>query len=398
MSRFKAFSVIIHIAGWLLFMAFPLLFLNNRGQNDITWSLLQKHSYWLFCYTYIFLFYSNAYFFIPQFFLKRKYVLYSVIVLLLFGAVYYLQPFDKLLHSIGNRERGFYRNNRPPFESLAPGYPDPGTPPPDGKMEPRARSQADRPGQFPPPTPFNGQGPGKHRLLHLRPMDSISLFIFMMIMALSTAIRIIQQWRLTERRAIQAEADKTTAELSFLKAQINPRFLFNTLNNIYTLAVIKDDHAADSIMKLSNIMRYVTDDVVADQVPLQNEVDCISDYIELQRLRIGSNTRVNFIVTGDVENKKIAPLVLMTFIENVFKYGVSKHEKTTIDIKIGVSDTDISFFCRNHIFVHREANQRGGIGIRNTQLRLNHLYPDKHLLNIWNEDNEYSVQLIINQI
>jgi len=217
-------------------------------------------------------------------------------------------------------------------------------------------------------------------------------------MALSTAIRIIQQWRLTERRAIQAEADKTSAELSFLKAQINPHFLFNTLNNIYTLAVIKDDHAAYSIMKLSNIMRYVTDDVVADLVPLQSEIDCISDYIELQRLRIGNHTRVNFIVTGDVESKKIAPLVLMTFIENVFKYGVSKHEKTTIDIKISTSDTDISFFCRNHVFVRREENQRVGIGIRNTQLRLNHLYPDKHLLNIWNEDNEYSVQLIINQI
>ena len=394
MSRFKAFSIVVHIAGWLLFMAFPLLLLNNRGQGAITWSLLQKHSYWLFCYTYIFLFYSNAYFFIPQFFLKKKYVLYGIIVLLLFGGVYYLQPFDKLLHSIGSMARGMYGNTRPPFGSFPPGYPGPGALPTDG---PHTGPPGDGSRQFP-PIPFDGQGPGRHNLFRMRPMDSISLFIFIMIMALSTAIRIIQQWRLTERRAIQAEADKTTAELSFLKAQINPHFLFNTLNNIYTLAVIKDDHAADSIMKLSNIMRYVTDDVVADQVPLQSEVDCISDYIELQRLRIGNNTRVNFIVTGDVESKTIAPLVLMTFIENVFKYGVSKHEKTTIDIKISVSDTDISFFCRNHIFVRREENQRGGIGIRNTQLRLNHLYPDKHLLNIWNEDKEYSVQLIINQI
>lgn len=396
MSRFKAFSVIVHIAGWLLFMAFPLLLLNNRWQEDtITWSLLQKHSYWMFCYTYIFLFYSNAYFFIPHLFLKKRYVLYGIVVLLLFSGVHYLQPFDKLLHSI--RPKGMFDNNRPPFGPFSPGYPGPRVFPTDGRIRPHLGSPEDTSRQFP-PIPFKGQGPGRHNLFRMRPMDSISLFIFMMIMALSTAIRIIQQWRLTERRAIQAEADKTTAELSFLKAQINPHFLFNTLNNIYTLAVIKDDHAADSIMKLSNIMRYVTDDVLTDLVPLQNEVDCIGDYIELQRLRTGNNTQVNFIVTGDIESKKIAPLILMTFIENVFKYGVSKHEKTTIDIKISVSDTDISFFCRNHIFVRRDENQRGGIGIRNTKQRLNHLYPDKHLLNIWNEDKEYSVQLIINQI
>ena len=386
MSRFKAFSVIIHIAGWLLFMAFPLLFLNNRGQDDITWSLLQKHSYWLFCYTYVFLFYSNAYFLIPKFFLKKKYVIYSIIVLLLFAGVYYLQPFDRLLHSAENRANNQPRAQGPTFESSAADYRNGGAmPPPPGGPDHRSRFMDDGPGQNP-----SARWHTRHRSL-----DSISLFIFIMIMALSTAIKIIQQWRLTERRAIRAEADKTTAELSFLKAQINPHFLFNTLNNIYTLAVIKDNHAADSIMKLSNIMRYVTDDVVDDLVPLQSEVDCISDYIELQRLRISDRTIVNFIIEGNVEGKKIAPLVLMTFIENVFKYGVSKHEKTTIDINIRVSDTDISFFCRNHVFVSRDESQPTGIGIKNTRQRLNHLYPGSHLLNIWSENDQHSVQLII---
>jgi len=385
MSRFKAFSVIIHIAGWLLFMAFPLLFLNNRGQDDITWSLLQKHSYWLFCYTYVFLFYSNAYFLIPKFFLKKKYALYSITVLLLFAGVYYLQPFDRLLHSAENRTNDQPGNQGPPLGPPPADYRNAGAPPPPEGPDHEGRFTDDGPGQNP-SAPWHA----RHRSL-----DSISLFIFIMIMALSTAIKIIQQWRLTERRAIRAEADKTTAELSFLKAQINPHFLFNTLNNIYTLAVIKDDHTADSIMKLSNIMRYVTDDVVDDLVPLQSEVDCISDYIELQRLRISDRTIVNFTIEGNVEGKKIAPLVLMTFIENVFKYGVSKHEKTAIDINIRVSDTDISFFCRNHVFVTRDESQPTGIGIKNTRQRLNHLYPGSHLLNIWSENDQHSVQLII---
>jgi hypothetical protein len=381
MSRFKAFSVIIHIAGWVLFMAFPLSFLNNHGKDNVGLSLLQKHSYWLFCYTYIFLFYSNAYFFIPEFFLKKKHVLYSIIVLLLLGGIYYLQPFERLLRSSENP----ITNQGPPF-----GQP-PGGPPPDAFPDHET-------GHHPPPT-ANQQGINngntKHSFSIIKPLDITSLFIFFMIMALSAAIRTVRQWQLTEQRATRAEADKASAELSFLKAQINPHFLFNTLNNIYTLAVTRDDNAPDSIMKLSNIMRYVTDEVSTDFVPLQSEIDCISDYIELQRLRISNNTIINFIIEGDTDNKQIAPLVLMTFIENVFKYGISKHEITSIDINIRINDTDISFFCKNRIFTTRNKDQRTGIGIKNTQQRLAYLYPDRHLLNIWSENDQYSVQLIL---
>jgi hypothetical protein len=377
MSRFKAFTVIIHIAGWLLFMAFPLVFINSRGQDTPAWSLLQKYSYWFFCYIYIFLFYSNAYYFIPQFFLTKRYVIYSAIVLVLLASVYYLRPFDKLLRSSGNRP--FYQHQR--F----------GRQPEDNGMPGSQPPYWHRHQHQPPPEGNNFRHPFPPK----RPLDSTSLFIFLMIMALSTAIRTVQQWQLTEQRAARAEADKASAELSFLKAQINPHFLFNTLNNIYTLAVTKDDHAPDSIMKLSNIMRYVTDDVTADFVPLQSEIDCISDYIELQRLRISNNTTVNFTVDGKPDGKKIAPLVFMTFIENVFKYGISKHENSTIDIHIGISSSVITFVCSNRIFAVSRENQRTGIGINNTRQRLAHLYPDKHELNISNQNNLYTVRLTL---
>lgn len=341
----------------------------------------------MFGYTYAFLFYSNAYYFIPQFFLKKKYAVYSIIVLLLLTGVYYLRPFDKLLHSAGNRRYNPAMNQQSPFGPPPPDNHKPGASPPGDKFSNGTTQQP------PPNTMYRGYGrpPFKRN----RPLDTTSLFIFIMIMALSTAIKTVQQWQLTERRAAQAEADKTSAELSFLKAQINPHFLFNTLNNIYTLAVTKDDHAADSIMKLSNIMRYVTDDVTDDFVPLQSEIDCISDYIELQRLRIGNNTTVNFTVEGKIDGKKITPLVLMTFVENVFKYGVSKHEQSVIDINISTSNSTISFFCTNRVFATRTENQRTGIGIKNTQQRLNHLYPGRYLLNILHENDQHSVELIL---
>jgi two-component system LytT family sensor kinase len=389
MSRFKVFSVVIHIAGWLLFMAFPLVFLNTRGlYNTTIVSFLQKPAYWVFCITYIALFYSNTYLFIPKFFLKKQYVIYSIIAVVLLACVYMLRPFDRLLRSTEGwrMHNGMMISGRPSFDRLQFG---------DRDHYGARRDTLNRQLYLQSDSLMQREGfRPRHR--RMQPLDSTSLFIFLMIMALSTAIKTVQQWQLTEQRATRAEADKTSAELSFLKAQINPHFLFNTLNNIYTLAAIKDDNAADSIMKLSNIMRYVTDDVTEDFVPLQSEIDCISDYIELQRLRIGKNTAVNFEIEGEIANKKIAPLVMMTFIENVFKYGVSKHEPSAIDIRIHIQEFNISFYCKNQMFgVQNSEYQRTGIGIKNTKQRLEHLYPGKHLLNISSLNNEYIVQLTL---
>ena len=246
-----------------------------------------------------------------------------------------------------------------------------------------------RPGEYGKRVPYGG-----HFAYH-RPFDVISFFIFLMIIALSSAMRIMQQWQMTEQRATQAEADKVSAELSFLKAQINPHFLFNTLNNIYTLAVMKDDNAPDSILKLSNIMRYVTNDATQDFVPLVHEIDCINDYIELQRLRLGEKTQLELEISGAIEDKKIPPLILMTFIENVFKYGVSKHHQSAIVIKLKGDDTGISFFCQNRIFPEKEEKRREGIGLRNTQKRLAHLYPGKYILDINTDNHLYTVKLIL---
>jgi two-component system LytT family sensor kinase len=343
MRSFKTYSVIIHLAGWVLFMAFPLLFFYGGDSNPLV--LLQQFSYWLFCFSYIFLFYLNTFFLIPHLFLVKRYITFSIIILVLFIGIFFLKPFDHLMRG-GERWHNAQTLHTNPAQLLSA----------EGRFFPRGDG-------------WRGHHGPSHRI------DFVSLFIFLMIVALSTAIKAVQQWHLTEQRAALAEADKASAELSFLKAQINPHFLFNTLNNIYTLAVTKNEYTAESIMKLSNIMRYVTDDVTEDFVPLKSEIDCISDYIELQRLRTGKNVRIAFAVTGNTDHKKIAPLVLMTFIENVFKYGVSKHEKCAIDISVAITGASIYFFCQNQIFGGREENKRTGIGITNTKQRLTYLYP-----------------------
>jgi LytS/YehU family sensor histidine kinase len=167
------------------------------------------------------------------------------------------------------------------------------------------------------------------------------------------------------------------------------------LNNIYALAVTKNEATPASIMKLSNIMRYVTDEVSEDYVPLESEVECISNYIDLQRLRLNTKVTVDFSVTGNVEDKKISPLILMTFVENVFKYGISKHEEITITIKLYAEEKTITFFCQNKIFPAVRKIERTGIGIANTRQRLEFLYPNKHLLNITTANNLFTVQLTL---
>lgn len=171
--------------------------------------------------------------------------------------------------------------------------------------------------------------------------------------------------------------------------------MFNTLNNIYSLAVRQNENTAASIMKLSNIMRYVTDDVNRDFVSLQSEVECITDYIDLQRLRLSKKVQVDFSVAGNTEGKRIPPLVLMTFIENVFKYGISNHEPSTITIKLFAEEKSITFFCQNKLFATERKAERTGIGIINTRQRLEHIYPNRHLLNITTDDALYTVQLTL---
>ncbi|MES2809039.1 MAG: histidine kinase [Bacteroidota bacterium] len=386
MHRSKLTAFIIHAAGWLMFLGFPLLFM-NRTQDSVssTYFVISSPYYWLFCLTYIVMFYLNAWYLVPKFVFRKKYFAYGIIVLLLSGSVYYLQPFDNLLR----------HNLR---EGASPTAATNGLQIADTIVGPKAKD-----------LPF---GPLPHQDLRMQDpdlktesgvviihqsgnIDMVGLFIFIVIIGLSIAVSTVQKWQLTEQRMVKAEAEKANAELSFLKAQINPHFLFNTLNNIYALSVTGSEHTSASIMKLSNIMRYVTDEVEEDFVSLQHEWDCINDYIDLQRLRLGKKTKLNFELSGPIGYQRIAPLILMTFIENVFKYGISKHEATRIDIKLIVDPNKLTFFCQNDVVDNGAKSNRTGIGIKNTRQRLNHIYPGKHKLDINTNNNLFTVNLEI---
>ncbi|MBA4853483.1 sensor histidine kinase [Emticicia sp. BO119] len=375
MFQLKNVSLITHLVGWLTVFSLTTLFLSeNRSIAEV----FLRPNLWFFFLIYMVLFYFNTLWLIPKFFFQKRYFIYFGIILCLLIGIAIIKPFDRLAIERKRENRVMQVNQRfPEFDR---------PPPPRGEVPPNFNEpRIEPPGGF-----QRGQ-----RQEPPNKIDVISIFLFGLIWALGMALKISQRWQESEQRAIQAEADKAYAELSFLKAQINPHFLFNTLNNIYSLAVTNNKNTAASIMKLSQIMRYVTDEVAEDFVPLQSEIACISNYIDLQKLRLSKKTGVIFEVSGKTDSKQILPLLLMTFVENAFKHGISNHENSVIDIKIAVESNSIKFDCRNTLFATSKKVERTGIGLINTHKRLAHLYKNKYTLCSGEEAGFYHVELII---
>lgn len=198
----------------------------------------------------------------------------------------------------------------------------------------------------------------------------------------------------TREHLSQLKEQKLNAELSSLKAQINPHFLFNTLNSIYVLSVKRDEKASEAIIHLSGLMRYVMKDAQDYKILLQKEVDYITNYIELQKARLGNTVLVHYACTGDPGSKEITPLILITYIENAFKYGVNPDvEDCTLEIRLHITDTGIQLYtCNQKVRPATQPNSTG-IGLVNTRERLNHVYPEKHNLEITETNDSYCVTL-----
>lgn len=242
----------------------------------------------------------------------------------------------------------------------------------------------------------NSKNQNRPRIRRRGIVDTYNIAIFFLVFTVGTCIAVIQRWLKTEETRKETESQKLSTELSFLKSQINPHFFFNTLNNIYSLAIVRSEKTAPAVMKLSSIMRYILTETTQDLVPLQNEVDFIHNYIELQQVRLTEKTKVIFQSEGQIENKLVAPLIFIPFIENAFKYGISTKHESTIEIHLNVLENKLELSVKNYI-VPTESNmlENTGIGINNVKRRLELMYPSKHLLSYHSTDNYYFVHLEI---
>lgn len=224
-----------------------------------------------------------------------------------------------------------------------------------------------------------------------------SVILSLLVWGLSSGLKITAEWFKNERMKKEMENQKVSAELLNLKSQVNPHFLFNSLNSIYSLSNKNPDKkSAEAILKLSDMMRYMLYDSGDNYVDLEKEIEYLNNYIELQRLRLKAGITVTFNVHGKVGNKKIAPLLLIPFVENAFKHGISYQNESFISIELKVDDNSLNFITTNSIFLESvEKEKSSGIGLENVKRRLELLYPQKHKLNISKNEKSFDVELQI---
>ncbi|MCP4725684.1 MAG: hypothetical protein GY863_11640 [bacterium] len=221
-----------------------------------------------------------------------------------------------------------------------------------------------------------------------------------LLMFITTALKLTKRSIRQEFQLQEIRSKQTKTELDLLKSQINPHFLFNTLNNLFSMArKDKDSKTADGIAKLAHILRYMLYESNVDETGLDKEIEQINSFIELQKLRFSEDDdiKIDFWIDGPVETVKIPPMLLMPFVENAFKHSISLHAATSVEFHIKISERKLTFSAKNTINRSRQEtdNDLPGIGLTNIKRRLELLYPDNHELVISDDGEYYNVKLII---
>lgn len=329
--------IALHLIASVLFLSIPLFFSSGLSHplNAFT------NQYFLRNFIgYIFIlgfFYVNFYCLLPLYYFRQKYLRYSMFVLGCFAIVLIL-PYAFV----------------PFVNELQEGY---------------------------------GSHPQSHSLArHIFHSASHRFFPFLLVTVLAALIK-------TSDRLSKAEDEKFQAELAYLRAQVNPHFLFNTLNSIYSLAIDNSDKTAKAIVDLSNMMRYITTEAQRDYVALNDEIVYITNYINLQLIRLGDTVSVDFYVKGQTDGIKIAPLLLIPIIENAFKYGINPENSTNIKVHIEVDGMLVHLNVYNLVVCENKTGT--GRSLLNLKNRLDAIYPNRHRLLIIDGETEYVVDLKI---
>ncbi|MUU77168.1 sensor histidine kinase [Winogradskyella endarachnes] len=332
-------ELLIHIIVWLCISLFPLL----TAYIDL--GKIPSNLYFRQAIRPI-LFYVNYSFLVPHFLLKRRLIVY-VILSIGFLILYNYLSEEFITTTFANE---FVNRPKPPIM---------------------------------PKGPFG--------LKHAIPVV-FSFTIFLLGGIFSLVVDFYKRDR--ETKAIENEQKEI--KLQFLRNQLNPHFLFNSLNSIYSLVQSKSDDAPEAVITLSELMRYMLYEAGDEQVPLEKEINYIQNYIALQRLRLKNTEAVKLNIKGETRHLKIYPLLLISFIENAFKYGTDYKGNTQIDIKIVVENDKLIFNVENIVGIYKRDDKNSGVGLANIKNQLNHLYNNNHELTIEDDKTLYKVYLTIN--
>lgn len=336
-------TIFFHVAGWLLFICLPVLF---GFQNDnFNWHGLIK--FFTHLPLLVLFFYLNYFILIPRLFTTGRYWWYALFVVLSLILLSCLYELVDLLVKIEIPNYGHHQKGPRPYRYIS----------------------------------FFG------------------VFNGLIALGISTSVRIANELVKNEKQRKELENQTLKSELSFLKSQVNPHFLFNTLNNIYSLSLSRSEQTPEAIMKLSQLLRYMLYETDDKNVSLDKEVAHVEDYISLQRMRLTDQVEVTLEKKGNLATKHIEPLLLIPFVENAFKHGIHAKYPSFVKISIAVEGDVLLFNVVNSVIpnaAQQPKDKNSGIGLNNVEKRLNLLYPDRFALDIKADEKVYTVSLKIN--
>jgi two-component sensor histidine kinase len=354
-SKSKVVTVLIHVLAWAVFGM--LLFF----YQPISWNITLPYQLWIkqniIFGLLVIAFYLNSEVIVPHFLLKNKTVAYLLIVVGVTAIMVFLNGYVDLWLKLPQLMDAAFHKDGPPHRHHHPH--------------------------------------SEWEMGMIAPMIGTCALV----LGISTSTTVMEKWQKDRLVHQEMEQDKISSELSFLKAQINPHFFFNTLNNIYALTLVNADTSRKAIHQLSRMMRYVLYDTQNSTTQLSQEIAFIKDYISLMQLRLTDAVKIDFESPASLRDIQVAPMIFLPFVENAFKHGVSAIQPSYINITIEQKDNLLELKVNNTINKEQNNNleESSGIGLNNTRRRLDLLYPGKYslLINENTKDNTYSVHLTL---
>ena len=414
MQEQSKYENVAYVALWGLLFTAPLLtlYLRTTSDSNLTFNWQEVWMVWRHFWVYLLLFLVHNFLLAPLLVYRNKRWLYCLLALCMVGVFTAYQCTTRPDHMRRHQRHAMeQRGPRPMDDHMDRGDLEPME---QGDFEPTKRGFDHEP----PPKP-RGERMDKKPPVFIGEKDIVAIVVLILMCGMNLGIKLYFRTRNDHKKLQALEKENLEQQLEYLKYQINPHFFMNTLNNIHALVDIDPEKAKGTILELSKMMRFVLYEGDKKGVPLSKEFEFISTYIQLMKLRYTDKVKISVNLPTEAPDKTVPPLMLISFIENAFKHGISYQHESFIDIKVSISNDRLHFTCRNSkadkAAIEREQSdacidsaereqarpevkpneEKGGVGLQNVKQRLNLLYDNNYTLKIQDESDVYSVDLTI---
>ena len=381
MKEQSKYENMVYVALWGLLFAVPVmsLYVRSASNSELEFNWQEVFIVWRHFAVYLTLFLIHNFLLAPLLIYRQKRWLYALLALCMIGlfAVYECNSRPDFRH----RPKPHAMEQREP-RPIAQGDMD--------YADRHLTQDFDRPV----PPELKEKRPDRKPPIFFGERDIVAIIVLILMCGMNLGIKLYFRTRNDQKRLMALEKENLEQQLEYLRYQINPHFFMNTLNNIHALVDIDPEKAKGTILELSKMMRFILYEGDKHGVPLTREFDFIRNYVTLMKLRFTDKVHINVNLPTETPDKLIPPLMLITFIENAFKHGISYQRDSFIDIKVGIEDERLRFLCKNSK-ADKPNEEKGGVGLANVKQRLKLLYDNNFTLNIQDEPDYYNVELII---